>query len=39
MKLIFIRHGQTDWSLEGRIQGSYDSELNHAGIIQAEGLG
>lgn len=38
MKLFFIRHGQTDWNLESRIQGSYDSELNHTGVIQAEEL-
>lgn len=35
MKLIFIRHGQTDWNLQGKIQGSYDSELNDTGIKQA----
>ncbi len=39
MKLFFIRHGQTDWNMEGRIQGSHDSELNQTGIIQAEKLG
>ena len=39
VKLFFIRHGQTDWNLEGRIQGSYDSELNNTGIMQAEELG
>ena len=35
MKLIFIRHGQTDWNLQGKIQGSYDSNLNNTGIKQA----
>lgn len=35
MKLIFIRHGQTDWNLQGKIQGSYDSDLNDTGIKQA----
>lgn len=39
MKLYFIRHGQTDWNLEGKIQGSCDIELNEAGKIQAEELG
>lgn len=38
MKLFFIRHGQTDWNLEGKIQGSTDIELNATGIIQAEEL-
>jgi len=38
MKLYFIRHGQTDWNLRNKIQGSYDSELNMTGIAQAEEL-
>lgn len=36
MILYFIRHGQTDWNVIGKIQGSYESELNDTGIIQAE---
>ena len=35
MKLYFIRHGQTDWNNEGKIQGSHDTELNDIGINQA----
>lgn len=35
MKLIFIRHGKTDWNVQGRIQGSHDIELNQIGINQA----
>jgi probable phosphoglycerate mutase len=38
MILHFIRHGQTDWNTEGKIQGSVDTELNNTGIIQAEEL-
>lgn len=38
MKLYFIRHGQTDWNIRGMIQGSKDTELNEAGIRQAEEL-
>lgn len=38
MKLYFIRHGQTDWNVQGKIQGSYDSELNETGISQAQKL-
>jgi alpha-ribazole phosphatase len=38
MKLFLIRHGQTDWNLKGKIQGSCDIELNHTGIKQAKEL-
>ena len=38
MKLFLIRHGQTDWNLKGKIQGSCDIELNHTGMKQAEEL-
>lgn len=38
MKLFLIRHGQTDWNLRGKIQGSCDIELNDTGIKQAEEL-
>lgn len=39
MILYFIRHGQTNWNREGKIQGSNDIELNKTGILQAEELG
>lgn len=38
MKLFFIRHGQTDWNIEEKIQGSRNIELNETGIRQAEEL-
>lgn len=38
MKLFLIRHGQTDWNIRGKIQGSCDIELNDNGLIQAENL-
>ncbi|WPC39925.1 histidine phosphatase family protein [Clostridium sp. JS66] len=38
MKVFLIRHGQTDWNLKEKIQGSCDTELNDTGIKQAEEL-
>ncbi len=33
--IYFIRHGQTGWNAEGRLQGSRDIDLNAAGEAQA----
>jgi broad specificity phosphatase PhoE len=33
--LYYIRHGETDWNVEGRLQGSRDIALNAAGRLQA----
>ena len=36
MEIVLVRHGATDWNLQGRCQGSSDRELSEAGIRQAE---
>jgi len=38
-KLYFIRHGETDWNREGRLQGSKDIPLNDLGRQQAAQVG
>jgi len=38
MRITTIRHGETDWNLERKPQGSCDIELNATGLAQAERL-
>lgn len=37
-QLCLVRHGQTDWNLEGRYQGQSDVALNEKGFEQARNL-
>ena len=37
-KIIFVRHGQTEWNVLGRYQGQTDIALSPLGIEQAEKL-
>ena len=34
--VIFIRHGQTEWNMQRRMQGSLNSPLTKKGIFQAK---
>ena len=36
MKIYIVRHGQTDWNVEGRYAGRIDIPLNSKGIKQAK---
>lgn len=36
MEIVLVRHGATDWNLQGRCQGSTDRDLSEVGTRQAE---
>jgi probable phosphoglycerate mutase len=38
-KLVLVRHGETKWNVEQRIQGQGDSPLTEEGIDQARAIG
>lgn len=35
MKILYVRHGQTDWNNENKVQGRTDNPLNDIGVAQA----
>ncbi len=35
-RICIVRHGETDWNLERRLQGQLETDLNAAGRVQAE---
>jgi broad specificity phosphatase PhoE len=37
--IYYIRHGETDWNVEGRLQGGIDTPLNELGRTQATHAG
>ena len=34
-RLVFLRHGQTEWNLLGKLQGQADIDLDEVGEQQA----
>jgi broad specificity phosphatase PhoE len=38
MRLVIVRHGESEWNRIGRYQGHYDAPLSEMGVRQAEAL-
>lgn len=37
--ILLVRHGETEWNLERRVQGRFDSPLTERGMAQANAIG
>jgi broad specificity phosphatase PhoE len=37
--MLLLRHGETEWNLERRYQGRFDSRLTERGVAQARAIG
>lgn len=38
VELCFVRHGETHWNLEGRVQGLRESALSAGGVLQSQAV-
>jgi len=38
-KVVFVRHGQSQWNLDNRFTGWYDVDLTELGHIEAKNAG
>ncbi len=36
LRIILLRHGETNWNIEGRFQGQIDTDLSERGLAQGE---
>jgi len=39
MKLVIVRHGETEWNVQHKVMGQLDSPLTSKGIRQAKAIG
>lgn len=39
MTILLVRHGETEWNLQRRFQGRFDSPLTERGVAQARAIG
>jgi len=38
VEICFVRHGETQWNLEGRVQGQQESALSARGVLQSQAV-